>query len=132
MLKKGTFIGMLIFIGAMSFSRLASALGLGEINVQSALNEPLSATIEIIGAQGLDQNELRVHLASQEDFDRLGVGREFVLTTLRFEVDLASHPAVIRISTERLVQEPFLNFVVELQSPKTRMLKEFTVLLNPR
>jgi len=132
MLKKNSLLGSLVFILMMfSFSRV-SALGLGEIYPQSELNEPLSATIEIIDATGLDQNDLQVRLASQEDFDRLGVSRDFILTTLRFEVDLISRPAVIRVSTERPVQEPFLNFVLDLQSPKTRMLKEFTILLNPR
>jgi len=120
------------FVGALFFCHLASALGLGEINPQSELNEPLVATIEVFGTEGLDENELQVRIGSQEDFDRLGVSRDFILTTLRFDVDLAAQPAVIRVSTERPVQEPFLNFVLDIQSPKTQMLKEFTILLNPR
>lgn len=120
------------FSGALLFSSLASALGLGEIQPQSQLNEPLSATIEILGAEGLSENDVLVRIASQEDFDRLGVSRDFLLTTLRFEVDLASQPPMIRVSTEKSVQEPFLNFVLDIQSPKTQMLKEFTILLNPR
>jgi len=132
MLKKNTFIGALVFISSISLASLAGALGLGEISPRSELNEPLSATIEILEAEGLDLNELQVRIASQEDFDRLGVSRDFILTTLRFEIDLKSEPAVIHVSTERPVQDPFLNFVLELQSPKSRMLKEFTILLNPR
>jgi len=132
MLKRSAYISPLAFMASMFFFHLASALGLGEINPQSQLNEPLSATIEIFSAEGLDEDELRVQLASLEDFNRLGVSRDFILTTLRFEVDLKSQPAVIRISTERSVQEPFLNFVLDIQSPKTQMLKEFTILLSPR
>lgn len=130
--KKHSAICSLIFFCAIFFYDLASALGLGEVDQRSELNEPLNATIEVIGAEGLDESELQVQIASQEDFDRLGVSRDFILTTLRFEVDLKSQPAVIRISTDRPVQEPFLNFVLDLQSPKTQMLKEFTILLNPR
>lgn len=123
---------LLAFAAAMLFCHLASALGLGEIHQESQLNEPLRATIEVFGAEGVSESELLVRIASQEDFDRLGVSRDFILTTLRFEIDLESRPAVIRVSTDRAVQEPFLNFVLEIQSPQTQMLKEFTILLNPR
>lgn len=121
----------MVFILTISFCELASALGLGEIDPQSQLNEPLSATIEIIGVEGLDENDLQVRIASQEDFDRLGVSRDFILTTLHFSVDLSVQPALIRVSTDRPVQEPFLNFVLDIQSPKAQMLKEFTILLSP-
>jgi pilus assembly protein FimV len=129
---KNVFLKPSIFLGAVFFCHLASALGLGEINPQSELNEPLRASIEILGSEGMDENELKVMLASQQDFDRLGVSRDFLLTTLRFEVDLGAQPSVIRISTDKVVQEPFLNFVLEVQTPQTRMLKEFTILLDPR
>lgn len=132
MLKKSAcIISPLVFIGGMFFSHMTSALGLGEINSQSQLNEPLRATIEVFGIEGLDVNDLHVEIGSQEDFDRLGVSRDFILTTLRFDVELKSQPAIIRVSTERPVQEPFLNFVLSIQSPKTQMLKEFTILLSP-
>lgn len=132
MLTKHVFARSLVFSFAMMFCQLVSALGLGEVRQESQLNEPLRATIEIFGSEGVSEADLLVRIASQEDFDRLGVSRDFILTTLRFEVDLESQPAVIRISTDRSVQEPFLNFVLDIQSPKTQMLKEFTILLSPR
>lgn len=132
MTKKYLPVSLLAFVGTVFFCQWASALGLGEIKPQSELNEPLKASIEILGAEGLNETELQVQIASQADFDRLGVSRDFILTTLKFEVDLVSQPAVIRVSTDRPVQEPFLNFVLDIQSPKTQMLKEFTILLSPR
>ena len=49
------------------------ALGLGEIELDSALNEELDATIELIDAGGLAPAEIVVSLASNEDFVRVGV-----------------------------------------------------------
>ena len=64
----------------------ASALGLGEIELDSALNERLDAEIELIDSSGLQPTEILVSLASNEDFERIGVERFFFLTDLRFEV----------------------------------------------
>lgn len=125
-LKKGFIVITMLLCGEM-----AMALGLGEIQVRSQLNQPLEASIEIIGTENLNREELRVRLASQEDFDRLGVSREFYLTSLQFSVDVTDQTAVIHVTTPQPVREPFLNFVLEVQSPKAQILKEFTLLFSP-
>jgi len=110
----------------------AWALGLGEIEVRSALNERFSATIELRRIEGLSQNEIIASLASAEDFSRLGVQRFFYLSELEFTTDLSNRDRPrIRISSNRPINEPFVNFVVDVRWPTGRMLREYTVLLDP-
>ncbi|MCZ6642407.1 MAG: hypothetical protein O7F71_12585 [Gammaproteobacteria bacterium] len=110
----------------------ASALGLGEIELDSALNERLVAEIELLDASGLQPTEIIVSLASNEDFKRIGVERFFFLTDLRFKVVYGSGGgATVAVTSSRPISEPYLNFIVEVMWPSGRLLKEYTVLLDP-
>ena len=108
------------------------ALGLGDIELDSALNEKLDAQIELFDAEGLQPTEVIVSLASADDFERIGVERFFFLTDLRFEV--AFGPEGVRhvqVTSTQPVTEPYLNFLVEVLWPSGRLLKEYTLLLDP-
>ena len=108
------------------------ALGLGEIELNSALNEKLRAEIELLDAQGLQPTEIIVSLASAEDFERIGVERFFFLTNLRFEVEFGpSGLRAVQVSSAQPITEPYLNFLVEVLWPNGRLLKEYTLLLDP-
>lgn len=108
-----------------------SALGLGEIEVDSALNEKFSATIEVRETGGLQPAEIVVSMASREDFERIGVERFFYLTNLKFAVSMTDRGAEVSVSSSQPIAEPYLNFIVEVLWPNGRLLKEFTVLLDP-
>jgi pilus assembly protein FimV len=116
-------------LGAVHAS--AYALGLGEMKVQSALNDPLNATIELTGTVDATEEQLRVNLGSKEDFDQLGISRDGVLLQLRFTPQLKEKPPVIRVTSEAPIREPVLNFVLDVQSPKAQLMREYTVFLNP-
>ncbi|MCP4285144.1 MAG: hypothetical protein GY792_11935, partial [Gammaproteobacteria bacterium] len=109
------------------------ALGLGEIEVNSFLNQPLSAEIEVISARPGEIDDLLVSLASREAFARAGLSRPRHLLDLRFAVrkNEAGDEAVIVVSTKAGIKEPFLNFLIEADWSKGRVLREFTVLLDP-
>lgn len=127
--RKLTFLAyvLVVFIAGKSF-----ALGLGEIELDSALNQNFSATIPVTGASGLADYEVLVSLASKEDFKRVGVERFFYLTNIRFNLVVGNDGSlVISLDTPQPVSEPYLNFLVEVRWPNGRLLKEFTVLLDP-
>lgn len=111
----------------------ALALGLGEIEVKSFLNQPLEAEIPVISARPGEIDDLLVSLASREAFSRAGLARPRNLLDLRFNVrkNEAGDEAVIVVSTKDGVKEPFLNFLIEADWAKGRVLREFTVLLDP-
>lgn len=121
----------LVFTGVLG-SSFANALGLGELTLHSALNQKLNAEVKLLNVGDLSRNEILPNLASHEEFARAGVERIFFLTSIRFDVRLKSDGSgVIKLTTDKIVREPFLNFLVELHWPSGRILREYTVLLDP-
>ncbi len=111
---------------------VAGALGLGNMSVKSALNQPLNADIKLLDMGDLDASQVKIQLGSPEEFQRASVERDFFLTNLKFNVELDGHGGgVIHIATREPVIEPYLNFVIEARWPNGRLLREFAVLLDP-
>ncbi|APV43192.1 peptidoglycan-binding protein LysM [Pseudomonas frederiksbergensis] len=117
--------------GAVTYSALAPALGLGEITLHSALNQPLRADIALEDAAGLAEGEFSVSLATADEFSRAGIDRVFFLNNLKFTPVLRGNRSLIRVSSSKPVNEPFLNFLVQLNQPNGRVLREYTVLIDP-
>lgn len=116
---------------ALGFSCWVTALGLGELTLHSALDEPFNAEIELVNIGDADENQIFVGLASQEDFERAGVAWEFHLLDLKFKADLsdAEHP-VVKVSSKQSIKEPYLDFVAQLEWPSGRLLREYTLFLD--
>lgn len=112
-------------------SGAAQALSLGEIHLNSALNQPFDATIDLSDLRDLGTAELRPNLASVEDFGKAGVDRAFFLNDLKFTPEVRNGRTVIRVTSARPVREPYLNFLLEVSWPSGRILREYTVLLDP-
>lgn len=116
------------FLGAF-FASWTFGLGLGEIKLNSSLNQPLDADIKLLQVRGLVADDIYIELASAEDFKRVGVDRPFFLQGLKFDVVLnGPSGAVIKITSEQPVREPFVNFLIEARWPSGRLLREYTVL----
>ena len=122
---------LLLVGGAITYSALAPALGLGDITLHSALNQPLSADIALVDVGGLEEGELSVSLATADEFSRAGVERVLFLNNLKFTPVLRGNRSVIRVTSSKAVKEPFLDFVVQLNQPNGRLLREYTVLIDP-
>ncbi len=115
----------------LATSQGALALGLGEIKLNSALNEPLDAEIRLLSVGDLGATEILASLASEEDFNRAGLERAFHLVDMRFKVDVSNAAApVIRITSRKPIREPYLDFLLDVQWSSGRLLREYTVLLD--
>lgn len=113
-------------------SGMAHALGLGEVTLQSALNQPLVAEIELLEVRDLTADEVLPNLASPDEFTKAGVDRQYFLTDLKFTPVLKPNGrSVIRVTSSKPVREPYLNFLVEVLWPNGRLLREYTLLLDP-
>ena len=121
----------LLAAGVFSYSTWSMALGLGEITVHSALNQPFKADIALVDVGTLTQNDLSASLASADEFGRAGVERVFFLNDLKFTPILHGSRQMIRVTSGKPVNEPFLNFLVQLDQPNGRLLREYTVLIDP-
>src|SRR6056297_2955084 len=110
----------------------ALALGLGELKLDSYLNEPLSASVDLLNTGNLHEDEIKIRLGTREDFQRLGLDRTFFLTSIQFEVVVDDNGrAGIVMTTDDPVLEPYLDFIVEARWPSGRLLREYTVLIDP-
>ncbi|MFL1405241.1 FimV/HubP family polar landmark protein [Marinobacter sp. M1N3S26] len=113
-------------------SGVAQALGLGEIEIQSYLNQPMNAEIDVNRLDGVSPDDIIVNLASEQDFERVGLRRDFFLTRLNFEVTTAPNgELVITVTSSEPVREPYLNFLVEVTWPSGRVMREYSVLVDP-
>jgi pilus assembly protein FimV len=110
----------------------AYALGLGDIKLGSGLNQPLVAEIELVGATQEELQQLRAGLASRESFERYGIDRPQFLSTLQFRVAKdGSGRNVLEVRSADVITEPFVTFLVEVNWPRGRLIREYTVLLDP-
>ena len=121
----------LLVAGVFSYSTWSMALGLGDITVHSALNQPLKADIALVDAAGLSASDLSASLATADEFGRAGVERVFFLNDLKFTPILHGNRQMIRVTSRKPVNEPFLNFLVQLNQPNGRLLREYTLLIDP-
>ncbi len=109
-----------------------NALGVGEIKLHSALNQKLLAEIPLLTSAGEDVSQIRVRLAPSQAFAQAGLDRPYFLTDLRFKpLRKPDGSVVIQVTSTDVIREPFLDFLVEVEWPQGRMLREFTVLLDP-
>ena len=108
------------------------ALGLGDIEITSVLNNPLKAVVELTSATDAELEELKVNIASSEAFTRVGVTRSRILNDFSFDVGRSpSGKPVIRISTTEPVRDAFLEFLLEVVWSKGRLVRQYTVLVDP-
>ncbi len=110
----------------------ALGLGLGEIRLSSALNEPLSAEIDLVAATPEELAALDAYLASPEVFQRYGLDRPAFLSSLQFSVGRGQDGRnVLLVRSSDAISEPFVSFLVDVNWPRGRLLREYTVLLDP-
>jgi len=120
-----------VAIATVLSSQGLSALGLGEIKLNSTLNQPLDAEISLLQTRDLSVNEILAGLASMDDFKSANIERNYFLSGLTFKVDMdAPGGPVVRVTSEKQVQEPYLNFLVETRWPSGRLLREYTLLMD--
>jgi len=113
-------------------SGVAQALGLGEIELQSYLNEPMDAEIVLPQSRGIDPGDVYVNIASESAYQRLGLQRNQFLGKLRFDVTTrANGSLVVNVSSREPLREPYLNFLLELTWPNGRLMREYAVLVDP-
>lgn len=112
----------------------ALALGVGPIEVRSALNQNFEADIPLIVSNPAELTSLAVQIPRQQEFDRTGVERLELLSKLKFTVQSppgGRGPNTVKVTSTEPIREPNFNFLLELTWPRGRLIREFTVQLDP-
>lgn len=115
-------------ISALSLG--ANAAGLGRITVLSGLGQPLRAEVEVAATPEELQN-MTARLASAEAFRQAGVDYAPSINGLRMAIERRGGGAVVRVSSDRPINEPFVDMLVELNWAAGRLIREYTFLLDP-
>jgi pilus assembly protein FimV len=110
----------------------ASALGLGRVNVQSVLGETLRAEIEVTSLNAEEASSLRVSLASPDAFKASGVEYNPVLSGAQITLSRRSdNRPVLVLSSDKVVQEPFIDVIVDFTWSTGRLTRSYTLLIDP-
>ena len=109
----------------------AWGLGLGKLTVQSALGETLKAEIDITSISAEEAGTLKVRVAPPESYRATGVEYNAVLTGTQVQVLRRDGRNVLRVSSDRAVQEPFVDVILELTWASGRLVREYTLLFDP-
>src|SRR5262245_41985186 len=114
------------------FPPAAFALGLGDVRLLSQLNAPLDAEIEVLGATPEEISSLKAKIASRELFASRGL--DFPNTLSSVTVTAMKTPdgrEVLRIRSKESITDPFLTMLVEVNSLRSHLVREYTMLLDP-
>ncbi len=122
-----------IAAAALCFTAPAAwSLGLGRLSVQSSLGETMLAEIEVTSLSAEEQSNLRIRIAPPEAYRAAGVDYNPVLTGAR--ASLQRRPdgrTFIRVTSDRGVQEPFVDVILEISWATGRLVREYTLLFDP-
>ncbi|HEU4779473.1 MAG TPA: FimV/HubP family polar landmark protein, partial [Steroidobacteraceae bacterium] len=121
-----------VLLALLLLPGISHALGLGDVHLNSPLNAPLDAEIELVNTTPEDLATLEAKLASKETFDRYGLDWPPFMSSVTVTRDRsASGGQVLRIRSTETVTEPFLTLLIEASWARGRLVREYTVLLDP-
>jgi FimV-like protein len=115
----------------MVFSPSMWALGLGESKVLSFLNQPLRVHIDLITRPSDDLDSITASLASADDFELVGASLAAISVPLEFSIEEENGDAYILVTSDVSVADPLVRIIVEVNWSSGRMLREYTLFLDP-
>lgn len=122
-----------VIAAAIAILPLAShAAGLGKITVLSVLGQPLKAEIEVTATRD-ELPSLVAKVAAADAFRQAGIDYSPAMATLRFSRDVKERGGrrYLEITSDRPLNEPFIDMLVELNWASGRLVREYTFLLDP-
>lgn len=127
MLRKSVAI-LAVFLSFIGTEVLA--LGLGRVSVESSLNQPLRVRIEVLQLGDSRLEDVNIQVASPEDFERFNIERISFLNNIRFSTEASPQGNFVILTTNQIVREPYLSFILETRWSNGRLLSEHTILLD--
>ncbi len=135
--QKGTsvyksFFRICLFVIISMLSWTGYAAGLGKLTLNSALGQPFRAEIDLVSIGNSEVSSLKANLASRDAFQKAGISYEPFFSTFTVSIESRSSGALYaKIVSPQSVNEPFLTMLVELSWSSGRLLREYTILLDP-
>jgi len=126
-------VSVAAFLAAASlcFSSSAWSLGLGDVTVESFLNQPLQVRIDLITRETDDATAIRAQLASANDYELIGASRDAIPVPIRFTVEDPEGEPYLLGTSNLPISNPVVRLIVEVNYASGRLLREYTVFLDP-
>ena len=125
------FLAVTCWLFAILLPASAVALGLGEIKLKSALNEPFVADIPMQLDDSTELHTVSISLATEATFERYGISFLAFLSDFRFFLSSDdSGYGTVQVRSVQPVAEPFITLLLEAEWPSGKLLREYTVLLE--
>lgn len=109
----------------------AHAAGFGKLTILSSLGQPLRAEIELVSVAKDEESQLIAKLASVDAYKQANLEFNPALLSLQFSIDQSGARKFVRVTSTQPINEPFVAMLMELGGTKTRVLREYNVLLDP-
>ena len=109
----------------------AYATGLGKLTVLSSLGQPLRAEIELTSPNKDELNSLVPKIASLEAFRQANIEFNPALLSLRFAIEPRGTGYIVRVTSSQAMNEPYIDFLLEMNASNGRLVREYTALLDP-
>ena len=130
-IKKKISTASLLAAASLTLSPAAWSLGLGDITVESFLNQPLRVKVDLISRETDDLTSVTAKLASADDYELIGSSREMIPVPIRFSVEDIEGDAFLLGTSNLPVGSPVVRLIVEVNWSAGRLLREYTVFLDP-
>ena len=129
MMRRTGFWGLVpLLLGPMC----ALAIEVGEIRVNSALNQLFDATIPLPNLTPEELDRFSVKVASPAMFSEFGLDRARVVDQLVFSLQYDAEGQVyVKMVSMQPIREPSLALLLEFGWPRGKTFREYTVLLDP-
>ncbi len=121
----------LLAAASLTFSPTAWSLGLGDVTVESFLNQPLQVKIDLVTRESDDLDSVTAKLASADDYKLIGADREAIPVPIRFRIEDIDGDAYILATSKLPIGNPVVRLIVEVNWSSGRLLREYTVFLDP-
>lgn len=123
--------GLIAGILAAGMSSINQAATLGEARVQSYLSQPLDVRIPLARSSDEPLDEIRVKLAPPSFYREAGLPLEALAGNLTFRIASRGDREFVVIGSKHPIRDPILSILLEVDSPKGRMIREYDLLLDP-
>jgi len=110
---------------------ISYGLGFGALSVHSSLGQPLDADIPLLSVPPGTAGKVKVSIPSQSVFEHAGVTRPAYVDNIHVDVVKGKGHDRIRLTTKKAFRSPYLDLLLQVQSPQGRVVREFTALINP-
>ena len=125
-------IKICLVIFAILYYQYGFTAQLGKIDVKSNQGSIFDAEINLTLDKGDDLKNMKASIAPQEVYNSQGMKRQPIHSDIKIDLsNIGTNRALMILKSSSPIKESFVDLLIQIDSPKGKVLKEYTVLLDP-